>query len=203
MGDHTHGGGEFMISYRFVHMAMASSRDGSTVLSDGDIVDPAGAYRFLVTPTEMPMQMHMLGLMYAPTNSLTLMAMVPAVSSSMDHITRAGGMFTTESSGLRDVSLTALYRFATPNHQRVHANLGVSFPTGSITEMGVTPMSSPDETQLPYPMQTGSGTFDIKPGLTYLGQSDAWSWGGQASTTVRLGENDQMYRLGNIHSGTV
>ncbi|MDX1440649.1 MAG: hypothetical protein R3284_12175, partial [Rubricoccaceae bacterium] len=82
MGDHTHEGGEFMISYRFMHMAMAGSRDGTTVLDDADIVDPNG-YDFLITPTEMPMQMHMLGLMYAPTDDLTLMAMVPAVSSSM------------------------------------------------------------------------------------------------------------------------
>lgn len=203
MGDHTHGGGEFMISYRFMHMGMSGSLDGTTALNDADIIGPNGPYGFLITPTDMPMQMHMLGLMYAPTDALTMMAMVPAVNSSMDHITRAGGMFNTKSSGLGDVSLTALYRFATPGRQRVHAGLGMSFPTGSITEMGVTPMSAPNEVQLPYPMQTGSGTFDVKPSLTYLGQADSWSWGGQANSTVRLGENDQMYRLGNVYAGTI
>ncbi len=209
LGDHTHGAGEFMISYRYMYMGMSGSLDGTTPLSNSAIVDPAGPYGFLVTPTDMPMQMHMLGLMYAPTDALTLMAMVPAVGSSMDHVTRMSVMadpnataFTTNSSGLGDVSVGALYRFATPDRQRVHASVGVNFPTGSTTEMGITPMS-PDEVQLPYPMQTGSGTVDLKPGLTYLGQSNSWSWGSQANATVRLGNNDQDYHLGSVYAGTV
>jgi hypothetical protein len=47
-----------------------------------------------------------------------------------------------------------------------------------------------------YPM-VGSGTWDLLPGLTYLGESESWAWGAQAMGTVRLGENDNDYRLGN------
>ena len=46
-------------------------------------------------------------------------------------------------------------------------------------------------------MQLGSGTWDFQPGLTYLGESDLWSWGAQVLGTVRAGMNDRDYRLGD------
>lgn len=46
-------------------------------------------------------------------------------------------------------------------------------------------------------MQLGSGTWDILPGLTYLGESDLFAWGAQVLGTVRFGMNDHDYRLGN------
>ena len=202
MGDHTHGAGEVMLSYRYMYMPMEGSLVGSDEIADADIISPMGE-NFLVTPVRMPMQMHMLGAMLAPTDDLTLMLMVPLVFNEMDHITRPGGAFTTESGGLGDVKLTALYTLARPEHLRIHANLGVSFPTGSIDEQDVTPMSGGNETRLPYPMQIGSGTVDLLPGVTYLGQKASWSWGAQASAVVRLGENDNGYRFGNVYGGTL
>ena len=68
-------------------------------------------------------------------------------------------------------------------------------PTGSIDEKGHTPLGR--DVQLPYPMQLGSGTFDLLPGITYLGSHKIWSWGSQADATVRLGENDNEYTLGD------
>ncbi len=38
----------------------------------------------------MDMEMHMLGVMYAPSDDVTLMAMVPFVRLDMDHRTRTG-----------------------------------------------------------------------------------------------------------------
>ena len=209
MGDHTHGAGEVMLSYRYMLMPMEGSLIGTDAIADEAIVSPTGE-NFLVTPIRMPMQMHMLGAMVAPTNDLTLMLMVPFVFNEMDHITRMSVQnspgavaFTTESGGLGDVKLTALYTLARPEHLRIHANLGVSLPTGSIDEQDVTPMSGGNEVRLPYPMQIGSGTFDLLPGVTYLGQRAAWSWGAQASAVVRLGENDNGYRFGNVYGGTL
>ena len=202
MGDHTHGAGEVMVSYRYMYMPMEGSLVGTESVEDGAIVAPDG-FGFLVTPIEMPMQMQMLGAMLAPSDALTLMLMVPYVTAEMDHLVRNGNTFTTASGGLGDVKLSALYTFARPERLRFHANLGVSFPTGSIDERDVTPASMGAEVRLPYPMQIGSGTFDVLPGVTYLGQSTAWSWGAQVTGTVRLGENDNGYRLGNVGGGTV
>jgi len=155
---------------------------------------PSG-FDFLVTPTRMPMQMHRFGLMFAPADAITLMGMLPVMRYEMDHITRTGGTpenpaFTTESSGIGDLRVSGLIELATLGNQALHVNAGVSIPTGSVDERDVLPTSNGQEVRLPYPMQTGSGTWDLLPGITYLGQAGDWSWGGQASATFRLGEND-------------
>ena len=137
----------------------------------------------------------MFGAMYAPTDDLTLMAMLPYVTKEMDHLTRMGVEFTTNSEGIGDVGLGGLYTVLDRNRKRVHLNLGFSIPTGSIEERDTTP-AGPDQI-LPYPMQIGSGTFDLRPGVTYLGQSGRWSWGSQASGIIRLGENGNGYRQGH------
>jgi hypothetical protein len=190
MGDHTHGAGEFMVAYRYMFMNMEGNRDGTDNLSDQEVLN-----QFPVSPVKMDMEMHMLGAMYAPTDDLTLMAMVSYVSKEMDHITRRGVRFTTNSEGFSDTKLTALYKILDRNRQRLHLNFGVSFPTGSINERDDTPAGS--NQILPYPMQIGSGTFDLLPGITYLGQTDQGSWGLQALSVLRLGENSNDYRLGN------
>lgn len=190
MGDHIHGAGEWMLSYRYRFMSMDGNRDGTDNLSTDDVLDD-----FMVTPEDMSMEMHMFGVMYAPTDDLTLMAMLPFVSKEMDHVTRSGVEFTTNSEGLGDIKLTGLYNLVRANRQRVHLNLGMSFPTGSIEERDDTPAG--DDRILPYPMQIGSGTVDLRPGITYLGQTENWSWGAQANTVLRLGENENDYSLGN------
>ena len=48
-----------------------------------------------------------------------------------------------------------------------------------------------------YPMQSGSGTYSLLPGLLYLGQVMPWSWGAQVLSTVRIGHNEHDYRLGD------
>ena len=190
MGDHAHKKGEFMVSYRYMLMNMDGNRDGTNSLSNSEVLQD-----FMVTPVDMTMQMHMFGAMYAVSDDVTLMAMVPYVSKEMEHLTRMGSRFTTNSEGFGDIKTTALYTIFNQDKQRIHLNLGASFPTGSINERDDTPAG--DDQILPYPMQIGSGTFDLLPGITYLGQSEKGSWGAQALTTLRLGKNNNGYRLGN------
>ena len=190
MGDHAHQKGEFMASYRYMFMDMDGNRDGTNSISDSEVLQD-----FMVTPVDMTMDMHMFGAMYGVSDNLTVMAMVPFVSKEMEHLTRMGNRFTTNSEGIGDIKTTALYTIFDKDKQRVHLNLGVSFPTGSINERDDTPAG--EDQILPYPMQIGSGTFDLLPGITYLGQSGKGSWGAQALTTLRLGKNDNGYRLGN------
>jgi hypothetical protein len=115
----------------------------------------------------------------------------------MDHLTAMAGTFTTRSDGLGDVKLAALWNVWEGNGQRIHLHAGLSAPTGSIDEKDVTPASMGAEVQLSYPMQLGSGTWDLLPGITYLGQTERWSWGAQAVGTIRTDENDRDYRLGS------
>jgi hypothetical protein len=202
MADHRHEAGEMMLSLRYMPMEMAGSRIGTTAVDDAEIVASSGQ-NFLVTPTSMRMTMIMAGVMYAPTDRLTLMAMVPYLDNSMAHITRAGGAFTAESKGIGDVSVAGLLGLVAEGNHAAHLTLGLSLPTGSIDETGVNPMSNGMAVQMPYPMQLGSGTIDLRPGITWLGQAPSWSWGAQASATVRTGENDRGWRFGHRADATL
>ena len=156
MGDHTHGAGEFMFSYRYMLMDMDGNRIGTNRVSNQRVLED-----FPVTPTDMQTQMHMFGLMYAPTDYVTLWGMIPYVKKEMNHLTRMGVRFRTESEGLGDIKFGGLIKIFDNYSQRVHLNAGMSFPTGSIDKKDGTP-AGPNQ-QLPYPMQLGSGTFDLLP----------------------------------------
>jgi len=198
MGDHTHNKGEWMASYRYMFMAMQQSMDGDSTISDSSILIPGGG-QFRVTPTEMDMEMHMLGIMYAPTDKLTLMGMLTYAESSMSHITAMGGTFKTRSSGWSDASITALYKFHETKSTRAHFGLGLQLPTGDNTERDDTPLGN---TRLPYPMQPGSGNWAILPSLTFNGQADTYSYGAQIKAKIYVGKNDEGYRLGNRYEAT-
>jgi len=202
MGDHTHHKGEIMLSYRYMDMEMDGNRTGNKRVSQQAVY----AEGFMVAPLNMDMKMHMLGAMYAPSDQLTLMAMVPVAELTMDH--QVGSMmmiapalrnqkFTTEASGLGDIKLGGLYNISKDNGSNLIANFTLSLPTGSIDEKDVVPFSMGSKVQLPYPMQLGSGTYDLIPGLTYTQLEDNFSWGAQAKATIRLGDNDNGYTLGD------
>jgi hypothetical protein len=195
MGEHTHHAGGFMLSYRYMFMNMDGMRIGTNSVSNQRVLED-----FMVTPTDMDMQMHMFGLMFAPTDSITLMGMVPYVKKSMNHLTRMGVRFKTESEGLGDINFTGLIKVFDAHYQRIHLNAGINFPTGSIDKRDDTPAGQ--NQLLPYPMQLGSGTVDLLPGITYLGQHRTVSWGAQVSGTIRVGENDRDYSLGNRFDAT-
>ena len=216
MGDHIHAVGEVMLSLRYQHMNMAGNRTGTSKLAPEQIAttipnihfgQPMQPPTLRVVPTEMTMDMIMAGAMYAPTDWLTLMAMGMYVRKEMDHITFQGaagttrlGGFTTKSDGLGDTKLTGLIRLVDQSPHRAHLNLGISLPTGSITETGdvLTPMNTTPTLRLPYAMQLGSGTFDLLPGLTYANEDGDIAWGTQATGIIRLGRNDGSYSLGDI-----
>lgn len=217
MADHYHDAGEWMFSYRFMRMDMAGNRSGTDGIGADEIVttepnrffgNPGQPPTLRVVPESMTMDMHMLGAMYAPTDWLTVMAMLNYHVREMDHITYAGGMgtnilggFTTKSEGLGDSSLTGLFRLHETETTRLHAVAGVSIPTGSNTETDtiLTPMGGAPTPRLPYPMQLGSGTWDPVVGLTWNWLGERTSAGAQWRSTFRIDDNDEGYRLGDEH----
>jgi len=222
MGEHMHHKGEWMLSYRYMYMGMEGNRIGTENVSPDTIVTtvpnrffglPMQPPTLRIVPLRMTMEMHMLGAMYAPTDKLTLMVMANYMDKEMRHVTYQGAMgttvrghFTTQSEGLGDTRLTALYRlYEDARHNHVHLNLGLSLPTGSVTERGtvLTPMNTRSSVRLPYAMQLGTGTFDLLPGLTYTGRTGALSWGAQYCAEIRLqDENDEGYAWGDKHTVT-
>jgi len=217
MGDHAHEQGDWMMSYRYMRMEMDGNRDGTDELSpleiSGDFANTTGTgpATLRIVPTEMSMEMHMLGAMYAPTDWLTLMAMANYVRNDMDHVTFAGGNpalqigeFNTRVSGWGDTKLAGLFKIYEQGMHSIVAKAGISLPTGSIDEKDdiLNPMGARQVVRLPYAMQLGSGTYDFEPALTYTGHAHSFGWGAQYTGQFHIGENDEDYTLGDKHSIT-
>jgi len=195
MRDHVHKKGEWMLSYRYAFMRMSGSRDGHHRIDNQQVLN-----QYMVVPTEMQAQMHILGFMYAPSDRMALTAMFPFVEKDMNHRNRAGRTFKTHAEGPGDLKISALIPVWEQGGHRIHIMGGVSIPTGEINKEDDLPTGNGQ--RLPYPMQLGSGTWDLLPGITYAGQSDHWSWGAQSNFVLRPGRNEVGYALGNEYEMT-
>jgi len=214
-GRHMLSEGKFVLTYRAGHMAMSGSRIGTTDVSPSAIATtvpnrffglPGQPPTLRVVPTEMSGTMHMLGAMYGATDRLTLGVMAPWIRKSMTSLTFAGpvgpavlGGNSMTSEGWGDVRIGAQYRAFKAGRNALNLGLGVSLPTGSITENGpmLTPTGAFMVRRMAYGMQLGSGTVDLHPMVTWQTGKGCWSWGAQARGTIRLGSNDAGYSLGD------
>ncbi|MCF2875851.1 MULTISPECIES: nitrous oxide reductase accessory protein NosL [unclassified Tenacibaculum] len=197
MGDHLHSKNGFMVSFRYMNMEMDGNRSGTSTINNTSIFNT-----YMVAPQNMTMDMYMLGVMYAPSDKLTLMLMQNFVRNKMNLKARMmmGGNtmfrdFSTSSSGFGDLKLGALYSIYNKMNTSIHLNGTLNIPIGNIKQKDDTPMMQ--NAKLPYAMQLGSGTFDITLGATYKGNTEYISWGVQPLFTFRTGTNSQDYRLGN------
>ena len=206
--------GDYMLGYRFMH-----NNQGGGYLYGQQPVSSAETLKLgcpglvkhatncNMLSTSMTMNMHMLDLMYAPSDWLTLMLMPQFMSMDMNmqmFTGKASMSFKPDrdyqaSGGFGDTGAYALLRLWDGANQHVHISQGISAPTGSVNIL------SEYETRglYPYGLQVGSGTWDYKPSLTYTGRIDDWFWGGQVSGTHRLqAENSYGYRLGDVFQST-
>lgn len=199
MGDHLHEKGGLMVSFRYMNMIMKGNKSGTNDISDDAIYNS-----FMVAPQDMTMQMYMLGLMYAPSDKLTVMLMQSIAKKDMDLTARMimNGMtmmrdFSTSSSGLGDLKVGAMYGLYNNDKTALHLNGGLNIPIGDIDNHDDTPMMS--NAKLPYAMQLGSGTFDFTLGATFKGNLSNFSYGTQFLSTLRTGKNSEDYRFGNVY----
>ncbi|MCP5048120.1 MAG: transporter [bacterium] len=186
---HTHTKGELMLAISTNFMRMEGNRDGTVNMSADEVLE-----RYMVTPLDMKMSMIMLDFMYAFSDQVTVMVMLPYHIKSMGHRTRMGKEFRTRSKGPGDLQVSALVSIKRTSKQLIHINGGIILPTGSINRKDETPQGY---TVLPYPMQIGSGTPGLRMGITYQGNSKDLTWGALIGGIVRIGQNKRGYRLGN------
>ncbi len=201
IGNHVHTSGEMMFSYRFMAMDMRGLQSGTGAVETADVLKD-----FMMAPTAMDMKMHMFGVMFAPHDKITLMAMTSYQQRSMEmegsHLHTTGhhdhpvGTHEMSSAGIGDVKLDSLLTLWQRHNFTFLGNVGVSFPTGSIAQQAA------DGGILPYPMQLGSGSFEARPGVTFFGTRGNWSYGGQLHGTFPLRTNASAYRHGNTLTAT-
>ena len=210
--------GDFMVGYRYQY---ANQADG-TIDSDDDknIVNNACApNKCYVTPHEMSMNMHMLDLMYAPTDWLTLMLMpqfmdmhmtmrplddapeTPSMTTPLGAaIIHAGHEHTT--GGVGDTGMYALFKIFKTDAQQINLSLGMTAPTGDAA-IQLRDTHKVDLGFIHYGMQLGSGTWDFKPAVTYTANIEDWSFGAQLNGTKRLeSHNKAGFAFGDIFQAT-
>jgi hypothetical protein len=206
--------GEAMVGYRYMY----SLQDGDMLHGTDPVGDAAivahgcGGLGCSLTPREMSMHMHMLDLMYAPADWLTLMLMPQFVDMEMDLRQLEGGVADTGdegghhhaggaprhvTGGVGDAGMYALFKlFDAPGHH-LHAALGLSAPSGDVD------LKIQNSEFIHYHMQLGSGTWDFRPSFTYTGYLDNWFWGGQLNGIKRLeSRNDSGFAFGDVFQST-
>ena len=197
MGDHAYKAGKMMFSYRSLGMAMDGLRD-MTAISIEEALDD-----YTMVPIRMQTWMHMFGAMFAPHDRVTLMAMINYRNNFMDmEVTHRripeGYYYPTEdhwltTAGPGDLRLSALIPLLNTSNTDLRLNAGISVPTGPIDPRSI---YSGRLLKIPhYPMQLGSGSFELRPGLTFAATHGSWSYGVQTRGAIRLNRNSQNYRL--------
>lgn len=196
---HTHPAGMWMADYKFMYMFMDGLRSGTNNINTRSVGWMSNKqYNYMMIPTRMTMESDMLMLMYGVTDRFTIMGTANYLDNRMDMQMNMGmgmpytGQSPMRTSGIGDTEVRGIYKI----NGWLNASLGLSIPTGGIKEttqiMGTT-------FRAPYDMQLGSGTYDLKPALTYDQLSDdaLWNWGGQVMYTYHTGTNDGGYSLGD------
>jgi hypothetical protein len=206
--DHYHKKGESMISVRQSYMAMSGNSLNGNSVSTSDILampNPLGNMpaNLSVVPAEMDMKMTMIGAMYAPSDKVTLMAMVMSMSKDMDLNTYKPmmardllGTFSISSSDISDISLGALIKLQETDASRWHGEVTVQKSIGDndAKDVVLTPMGMNMEMILPYGMQAGDDATRLVLGITNLKTlSEKVVWGNQLRGKFVVSDNDWSF----------
>ena len=183
---------KLMFGYKFGTMEMKCCRDGTSSVDENFIK----GLSYSMTPISMTMRMHMMSAMYALDNKFSLMAMLPYVEKEMEMKMLSGMMMgklhKTSSRGFGDLNLAALYRYSKKSNIKV----AISIPSGEFNEKdhnmsGVLKM-------MPYPMQIGSGTYDLILGYSFQEILNNWSYGIQLNAVTRFDYNSEGWKYGDL-----
>ncbi|MGD0886661.1 MAG: nitrous oxide reductase accessory protein NosL [Thermodesulfovibrionales bacterium] len=201
---HTHPAGMWMFTYKFMYMDMSGLRAGGHNVDTQSVGWMSNkAYNYMMIPTYMNMYMSMFMAMYGVTDRLTLMGMANYESNVMGMEMNMGmdmpymNDSPMRTAGFGDTELRGLYKI----NKYLVGSLGLSVPTGSIHQtLSMMGMGF----RAPYDMQLGSGTWDLKPALTYsaLSEDAKWNWGAQAMYTYHTAKNSDGYSLGDSFNAT-
>ena len=199
MGDHLHKEGEWMFSFRYVEMGMRDNLLSDRSASTNEILSQPNPFSSIsgmptslsVVPQKMRMRMAMPGMMYAPNDRVTLMAMAMFSDKEMElsvyqpMMTRNYiGNFQSSTNDLSTVSLIALIRGQDHYKSRGHFHIGLekSMSDSGKTGRVLTPMNMHATVTLPYGMQTSDNSTRGILGYTHVLDLDGFIWGNQVLT---------------------
>lgn len=190
--------GTVSFSYRFRHQAL-----GGLMLGDGEVSATSLANLYAVVPLYQNDDSHLFELTWTPFEEITLAFTLPYQIKKMQQVYQ-GVSYETESRGFGDFGMSLRYRIFEDRRSRSHLQIGLSFPSGSIMQTDQVPWTpTPSQlTRLPYSMQLGSGTLDLRIGFSYNGHWKRNYWGVQLEGLLHAGTNDLGYKQGNWYRTT-
>lgn len=106
-----------------------------------------------------------------------------------------GFTFRDKTKGFGDLLIDAVYPLHASSQFLLLGDIGVFLPTGAISRKN----ASNPSLNYAYNMQLGSGTYDPQAGLTAIALQEQFQAGAHLSATMRTGENENGYRLGNLY----
>lgn len=201
MGDHIHKKGEVM------GMAMVNY---STMKNIYGMSESETYHEYDSAPRDMAMKMYMYGLMYGITDKFNVMVMGQFMDMDMTNVSHEHhGMHVSinedkhGTKGVGDTEITALYQIQDDSKTRIQANLGLVLPTGSINKTHTHEMHGmPHTMRASYMMQTGTGSYSVRPQFTFVNNFDTFEIGTQLGGTFRLNKNSNDYKFGDIYEIT-
>ena len=200
----------FHFSTNYINVKFEGYMDGTKDLSTEDvlwsgILADRTDKNFPVVPTVIHQEAIQFKGAYDLSEQFILSLSIPYIRQETEHISSVPNFddFTIVSEGLGDIEVAVSWLHQLSQSSNLLINLGLSLPTGSIDEVGRTPKDANVDTQLPYTMQLGSGTYDIKPSINYSAIAGNWTYGANINLTLRTGKNDRDYRLGNVYQAGI
>jgi len=172
MGDHFHKKGEYMASLRAMWMDMGSPLNTAS------------------GPQSMSKSMYMAGMMYAPSDKVTLAASLKYVDSEMDML-MMGRKMESGADDIGDAGFSAIIPVYTHHDRRLLVRLGASIPIGATDKLDAA------GSRLGLGLQSGTGSWGFTPSVTYSQFLDGWSYGVQANASIWLDDNEFGERVGD------
>ncbi|MDF1837676.1 MAG: transporter [Planctomycetota bacterium] len=172
--------GQFALNLRASQNTFEGLRDSREDLSSADVF----ARGFAIAPTEGVDRLFEVEAMFGFDERLDLYFVVPYSTHNIDQDLTLGGTSDVESDGLGDIQIGGVFRSYDHGPTRVSYMAGISLPTGKVNESGE--YDGMASTKLPYPLQLGSGTFDLLPGVLIESQRGDMQWGARASGRIHL-----------------
>jgi len=185
--------GAWTFSYQYTRTAGSGLLDGRGSVSSGDVF--ADGYN--ASPHHKVREAHLFSALYGYDETTSIRFTLPWLNNEVTMRSSLGGIYGMRSTGMGDLRITGLFDLSQAEGEGFHAQLGVSLPTGSLDERGITPFGGGTSEKLPYYLQLSSGTVDLIPGITYVQQDESTSLGVQAREVLRFSENSDDYQLGN------
>ncbi|WP_162009670.1 outer membrane protein [Methylocystis heyeri] len=210
-GDALPGAGKLLLTLSPQFSGNANSLVGARGVSSQQIVATTPWYwsplsTLRLVPQRLLTESQTATLAYGLRDDLSLVLNAGLIEKHIDLMTFYGasgiiprGMSNPGTESLQDTQLSGIWRVYQDPIHRIQLNLGMSFPTGSDHNLATPfqPTGTWATARAFYAMQTGTGTFDIMPGILYAGALAPWSWGLSYRARLPLGVNPEGYMWGN------